>query len=203
MSRLLSMLCLLLVLVSTSARAAEPTIGRIVRLDGDVVVVRHARVMPLSEGAELLEGDVLRTAPDAKARLESRAGLTVTIGGGSEVELARYLAAPDGGRLEAVLRLVSGIVRLVGEPRPGVRRIEVETRTAVASVRSTDWLVEITTAGTGVFVATGSVEVLGMAGGGTILEPGQGTDVAPGMRPAPAKTWGQARRDRALARTTF
>lgn len=203
MSRLLSMLCLLLVLISTSAWAAEPTIGRIVRLDGDVVVVRHARAMPLSEGAELLEGDVLRTAPDAKARLESRAGLTVTIGGGSEVELARYLAAPDGGGLEAVLRLVSGIVRLVGEPRPGVRRIDVETRTAVASVRSTDWLVEVTPAGTGVFVAEGWVEVLGFAGGEAILAAGQGTDVAPGARPTAPKTWGAARRDRALARISF
>lgn len=201
MRRLLTFL--LVLVVAWPAPAAETAIGRIVRLEGDVVVVRAERALVLTEGAELHQGDVLRTGADARALLVSPTGLEVTIGDRSEVAVAKWLATPDGGRLETILRLMSGIVRLVGEPRPGLRKVEVETRTAVASVRSTDWLVEVTPAGTGVFVAEGGVEVLGLAGGEAILAAGQGTDVAPGARPTAPKTWGAARRDRALARTSF
>lgn len=201
MRRILVILCLFL--MPAGATGAEPAIGRIVRLQGDVQVLRHDRPTALAEGASLQVGDILRTGRNGKAELAGTGGLIVTIGEGSEVEVARYLAAAGGGHLDVVVRLFSGIVRLIGEPAAGMRRIDVETRTAVASVRSTDWLVERTEKGTGVFVREGGVEVTGISGGVTVLAPGEGTDVAFGARPTPAKAWGQARRDRALAATSF
>ncbi len=94
-------------------------------------------------------------------------------------------------------------MRLVGGEASGRHWIEVDTRTAVASVRSTEWLVESTARGTGFLSVEGVVEVRGLAGGAVSLRPGQGTDVPPGGPPRPAATWGEARRRDALARTTL
>ena len=58
--------------------------------------------------------------------------------------------------------------------RRGGRAIEVDTRTAVASVRSTEWLVESTDKGTGVLAIVGEVTVRGLAGGRGGSAPGRG-----------------------------
>ena len=64
----------------------------------------------------------------------------------------------------------------------------------MASVRSTEWLVESTAKGTGVLSLAGEVTVRGLAGGVVVLRPGEGTDVAPGAPPRPPAIWGEARR---------
>ena len=103
-----------------------------------------------------------------------------------------------------VLGLLQGIVRLIGGGgAPAGGTIEVDTRTAIASVRSTEWLLESTAKGTGVLSIVGEVTVLALAGGEVVLRPGQGTDVPPGGPPKPPATWGETRRRDAIARTTL
>ncbi|MFO1038484.1 MAG: FecR family protein [Geminicoccaceae bacterium] len=183
-----------------AARAADP-VGSVTRQQGSVVVLRGTAPEPLIVGSSVFAADNVRTGPASKVRIEGGDGLVIVIGPASEVMIARYVREPGHGLVEAALSLVRGIVRLVGEPTAGPRRIEVDTATALASVRSTDWLVDLTEKGTGVFVARGSVEVRGRAGGAVVLAPGEGTDVAAGQQPTAPKRWGAARRDAALART--
>ena len=83
------------------------------------------------------------------------------------------------------------------------RSIEIDTRTAVASVRSTEWLAESTAKGTGVLSIEGEVTVHAIAGGTVILRPGEGTDVASAAPPKAPAIWGAARRQDAIARTTI
>ena len=73
----------------------------------------------------------------------------------------------------------------------------------MASVRSTEWLVESTAKGTGVLSVAGEVTVRSLAGGAVVLRPGEGTDVAPDAAPKAPAVWGAARRQAALARTAF
>jgi hypothetical protein len=196
-------LWLVMVLLAPPAplAAAEP-VGRVARQVGAVVVLRQLRPQPLIIGSEVFADDTIRTGPSAKARIDCRNGLTIVIGPDTELRLASYLADPAGG-LDVFLGLLSGIVRLIGAAQPGERRIEVETRNAVASVRSTDWLVDLKPDSTGVFVAEGGVEVRSRSGGSVVLAPTEGTDVRDGAAPTPARRWGAARRDAALARTTL
>ena len=63
------------------------------------------------------------------------------------------------GGIRVVLGLLQGITRLIGGLVEGGRSIEIDTRTAVASVRSTEWLVESTAKGTGVLSIVGEVTV--------------------------------------------
>ena len=71
-------------------------------------------------------------------------------------------------------------------------------------MRSTEWVVEAGPATTGIFAVSGQVTVTGRdTGGQTTLGEGEGSDVAAGNDPSPAKRWGQKRIDSVLARTSL
>jgi hypothetical protein len=154
-------------------------------------------------GTELLVGDEVTTGRDGKLLLQCSGGLSVVIGPGTTLVLRRFQAERGGGLLDAIFELVTGITRLVGESLPGGSVVTVTTETAIASVRSTDWLLDVTDVSTGVFARDGEVWVTGRAGGAVLLRPGEGTDVRPGEAPTEPRQWGAARRDAALARTSF
>lgn len=183
--------------------AAEGAVGAVGASRGAVLVVRGDRVLPLGAGEPVFADDIVRTGPDGRLLIVCEGGLHIAIGGGSEVALRAYLLDRSAGSLQVALGLLRGILRLFGERAMPSRRIEVDTRTALASVRSTEWLVESTDRGTGVLAITGEVEVRGLAEGFVLLRPGEGTDVAPGASPRPAARWGEARRRDAIARTSF
>lgn len=189
-------------------RAQEQAVaGVVARREGSVIAVRSGGDVWLEAGSPIFRGDGIRTGPGAKVRIDFAGGLVVVVGPATEVGVEEFLAGGSGGGsalTAAVLDLLVGIVRLVGPAEAGpARRIEVRTRVALASVRSTEWLVESAPAGTGVFVREGRVEVRGLVGAPVVLEPGFGTDVPPGGPAATPRRWGEARRDAALARTTL
>jgi hypothetical protein len=189
-------------LLATAAQAADP-IARVVTQDGVAFVLRAAaQPQPLAVGADLFIDDEVRTGADGRLVVESPAGLKLVIGSASEVRIRRWLVDTRRSRIEVVLSMVTGVLRLLGEPTGTPRTVEVQTRAAVASVRSTEWLVEATGAGTAVFSIEGPVVVRSAAGGVT-LAAGDGTDVQLGALPTPPVRWGQARIDRTLARVPF
>lgn len=190
---------LLLLLSQLPASAAEP-VARVVDSEGVVLVLRATGSTPLRASDPLFVDDEVRTGHDGRLTAQGEGGLRLVIGPGSEVRLRRWLVEPRGSRLEAVLAMVTGVMRLFTEGAVE-RAVDVETRAAVASVRSTEWLVEATGAGTGVLSIEGEVTVTGTAATpATVrLDPGLGTDVVLGAAPSPPATWGAARLARLLA----
>ena len=183
---------------ASSAFAAE-LVGRVVGQDGRALVVRGPQIASLEIGASLFADDEVRTAADGRVIIESEDGVRLVIGSSTEIRLARWQADRPKRRLDAVISLVTGVMRLIGRDTGGERRLSVESRTAVASVRSTEWLVEATGVGTGVFVIEGSVAVASPQGE-VILEAGQGTEAVLGAAPTPPAPWSAARLERVLAR---
>ncbi len=183
------------------ARAAEP-VGQVVRQQGGVLAVLGSMPRALALGSPVYSGDRILTRAAARVAIEFADGSFLAIGEDTELEIVSY---PQGGSPEegGLLRLLSGILRAtlsaIGRPRG----LEVETHAAVASARSTDWIVEAAEKGTAVFVVEGSVEVSARGRpAGVLLTEGLGTDVAPGSAPQPPKRWGEKRVAEVLARTT-
>src|SRR3546814_8697799 len=81
------------------------------------------------------------TGHAAQAMIEFADGSVVVIGPDCQIEVAEYAVDPAGSRWSAVLSLLAGIVRATVQPAEG-GRLEIRTQTAVASPRSTDWLVD-------------------------------------------------------------
>ena len=166
------------------ALAQESRIGEVVAIKGRIMVARATVSIPLMVGAAVLRQD--RIVTDAEGRLKVRFvdGTVIAVGGNSELVAAEYDVDASGARRSGILSLISGLFRATVAPGAPGSRFEVQTATAVASVRSTDWMAEATARNTGVFVFEGSVAVATrqpVAGGSVVLQPGEGTDV-----PAPS-----------------
>ena len=183
--------------------AVDDAVGRVVSSNGTVAAVRGASIVALAPGDAVYPRDIVRTGVDSRLLIIGSDGLRMVIGANTELAIHSYLVHGPAGGIEVVLGLLQGITRLIGGKSALPRSIAVDTRTAVASVRSTEWLIESTERGTAVLSIEGQVTVVGLAGGSVVLGPGEGTDVPPGGPPKAAATWGQARRLDALARSTI
>jgi hypothetical protein len=184
------------------ALAQGAGVGRISRSVGAVSLVRGGAAQAGAIGATVSESDHVETGADGRAEITFTDGSVLTVGPESKVAIASF--APDPGESNAVLDLLSGIIRVTVNKATGWGRFEVRTSTAVASVRGTDYLVEDNGQASAVFVAEGRVAVSSRVGSGTVvIREGQGVDVTAEYVPLVVKAWGTNRRDAALARVTF
>lgn len=191
-------------LLAAPARAADgEKVAEVTQLRGTGIVMRGSDSATLAVGVELLSTDRVLTDKDSRAKIRFIDGTVVTVGAGSELYIAEY-AATAGARESSLLSLLRGILRAAVAPHPGNPRFEVETRVAVASVRSTDFVVEAKPNATAVFVVEGEVAVSTESPPASVqLGPGFGTDVTAGAPPQPAKQWGARRVQDVLARTSL
>jgi hypothetical protein len=129
-------------------------------------------------------------------KIEFTDGSLLAVGENCDVALERQATSAERGFFSLVL----GIVRM--SLQAGSNGQEIQTRTAIISVRSTDWIVEATKDSTAVFVVQGEVAVRSISTGQTVVLPAAfGTDVPAGAPPTPPKRWGDKRVQDVLART--
>jgi ferric-dicitrate binding protein FerR (iron transport regulator) len=175
----------------------------VTRQVGAADLLHDAGTVPIGVGTPVAAGDRIVTGGGARLEIACRDGSVVILGERTNASLAIF-RIEEARPLRRLLRLVEGILRLRVPADDADNRFEVMTETAVASVRSTHWIVDAKPDTTGVFVEDGRVAVSARHADGTvILEPGFGTDVARGEAPAPPRRWGQARIADAFARTTL
>ncbi|MEQ8966920.1 MAG: FecR family protein [Azospirillaceae bacterium] len=192
---------LLAALPAAAQEDAGEAVGRIGGLIGDArLVSAEGDSRPAAEGVPVELGDRVITGPGSRLELVFADGSRVVIGSTSDLSIERYLTSAGGTRRNAVLSLLDGILRAI--VRPGGGEFEVESRAAVASVRSTELVVDVWRTRTAVFVREGRVDVLGRSGPLRTLEPGEGVGVRfGGPVPQPGR-WSQERIDEVLARTS-
>ncbi|WP_117434491.1 FecR domain-containing protein [Acuticoccus kandeliae] len=105
-----------------------------------------------------------------------------------------FLTATSGGAVE----VSAGAVLVEVAPTEG--GFQIRTPHAIASVRGTTYVVDVTAERTSVFVEEGVVEVTEIGGGPAVtLNPGDGVDVTPGA-PLTVREWGAARVTALMAR---
>jgi hypothetical protein len=204
-SNVVACLCLLALIglyAAPPAIAGPARVGEIIGQSGQATVERVNGTVGLAIGAAVYESDRIVTGPDGRIKVRFKDGTIVAVSNDSELVVADYVTDKDRDRVGAVLSLLLGILRATVAGGGAQGGFEIETRIAVASVRSTDFMVEAKGGHAAVVVLDGTVEVAGAGTGSTvILEPGEGTDVEAGAPPGTPKRWGQARVDAFLART--
>ena len=131
----------LLALAPTMAPAEE--VGTIAAIEPTAEIERGGEQIPVTLGAAVLLGDTLRTGPTGKLRVVFRDESVVNLTGGTELVVNEQVFKPEEGTFTSVLGVVRGKVRaMVSEyySNPGAS-FQVETRTAVAGARGTDFVV--------------------------------------------------------------
>ena len=190
-------------LIASMSMAAADTVARMVQGSGEVVRIRDGVSEPLTAGADLRESDRVLTGADARATLMFLDGTQLLIGPETELLLSRYAMNVSGRRSGGVVSVVEGIVRLLVQPGLSGSVLDVQGRTAIASVRSTELIVQTEQGRTAVFVAEGAVDVRRIGDEGTVtLGAGDGVDVVDdGPLPQPVQ-WGAGRVAEAMALTS-
>ena len=147
--------------------------------------------MPLAVGISVPSEAKIATGLDSRVNIRCDDGITVTIGPGTEVNLER-LVGPSGPESSTIVQLVRGIVGIIA-PNGTWGLFQVRTPVAIASVRSTEWLVEHGDIdGTAVFVRKGVVEV-DSDGNAVSLAPGDGITISRTRAMSQVKQWGAER----------
>ena len=199
---------ILLLLWSTPSPAQAPvSIGMVDALVGDCTVIRFGRsgASTLAVGTALYEGDRIRTEAGARLKLEFVDGTVVQLGESTDLVLDWFLYVPDVNTQSTLLSVSSGIFRVILELVLPRAAFEVQTATAVATVRGTDWITEVTPEATAIVALDGQVAVRNIQppiAGEVVLGPGEGTTVTAAAPPTAPTVWGDARRNQFIERTT-
>ncbi len=184
--------------------AAAPQAGAVLALFGQCFVESSGRRTPLQLGDAVRVGDAVDVAAGAKLKLRMIDGSVIALAAGSRLTIADYRVGDGGESRDAILSLGAGLLRAIVAPLRGPPHFEVDTATAVAAVRSTDWFTEVQPAATQVGVLAGRVSLKSAATGKEIVIPARwGARVEAGRDPVPARVWTGGEFDDFIRRTNL
>lgn len=202
-----SVLCALAVVCVTAVGAqAQSDVGIVVAILGVLQVERGGSVQPATIGAPVFTGDRLSTGSGHQAKIVFHDDSVIDLASDTQVLLQKESGGGAAGRWKTQLRLSQGKLRaLVGDASRRVRaRYQIETPTAIVSVRGTEVIVTYDSAAevTGVICLAGQLEVsgtLGLIGGQVQLAAQSRTEVAKGRFPSSPEAVDQAGLAQAMA----
>lgn len=180
--------------VAIACLAAAPAVAlaedcAVTGLEGDTArMQRDGAWSAISPGPLPGQADLVETGPATRLEISCGDGTVVTIGPDSRVDLADLLR---GAGPSAFMQLLDGIMGIVNPP-PRDGMLAVQTPVAIASVRSTEWLVEHEGTGTAVFVRAGQVAVANDEAE-FVLGPGEGVTLGRSEVVKPVGEWGPGR----------
>lgn len=180
------LLATFLVSASTYIYAAKryAPVGAVVAFTGDVFVYhKEDNVGVTVSGIEgIFPNDLIVTTEEARAKILFNDDSVLSIGNDSRLEIKEFELEEKKHKRVARLKLLKGKLRaLVARRFTGKgSKFEVETKTAVAEVRDTEFIMSITESGTEVAAIGGTVYVRSVVPsikGEVVLEAGSGTTV--------------------------
>lgn len=183
--------------------AAEVIVGQVLAVRGEVFRADETKQYPLTAKAPVYLGDTI-VSGSGKAKIGLNDGTVVSVGENTRVRLSMYQSTENG--FTTRLYAWSGVLRLLVARIATGGHFEIESETAIAAVRGTDWLMDVTAEMTGVAIISGVVAVSnpGKPETTVVLDaPGHGTDVARGAAPTMPHAWGAARFAKTLERASF
>jgi hypothetical protein len=134
---------LFVVLFAPIAGAAQE-VGTVASLTGSAELGREGDWRAAAISSPVYMGDTIRTGRPGRVRIVFQDDSVLNVGDGSELVVDAQVFDPKGGSYQSTFRLLRGKLRaLVSEyyETPGAG-YEVETPTAVAGVRGTEFVVE-------------------------------------------------------------
>lgn len=189
-ARSLSWMLLGAFLVCAAPALAQEEVGHVASVEGTAEINRAGAVTAAVTGDPIQLGDELRTT-EGQLRVVFRDDSVLNLGPDTRLVVDENVYQPEQGRFSSVVRLLGGKVRAaVGKVyrQPGAS-YEVETKTAVAGVRGTTFVVSFDDDSevTEVVGIRGRVQVRSLderLGDAVYVTAQEGTTVAPGQSPS-------------------
>lgn len=196
-------LALLFCVAGAASNAADVVVGSVIAVRGEVFAeTGTGPQQALVVNASVHRGDTIVTHR-GKAKIALSDGTILSIGENTRLQLANFAGTDAAPSVR--LNLLSGVLRPLVNRTSAAGSFEVQTQTAIAAVRGTDWLIEADNNNTAVAILRGHVVVRSRdtpAASVSLRSPGHGTDVRRGQPPTPPAPWGKQRISDLLIRAT-
>jgi ferric-dicitrate binding protein FerR (iron transport regulator) len=198
----------LLGLLSLASNAAAQTqqarnIGQVTALEGRVTVLRQGRFATalLTVRASIFQEDIVETERASKVKITLADATVLSLGEQSRLELAQFSHDLQLGRRSGRLAVVRGLFRAVLKELTSFSNVELVTPTAVAAIRGTDFMAEVSADSTAIVVLDGRVTISNVRSiidglttpTATILTAGMGTTIKADEPPTAPIKWSEAR----------
>lgn len=133
----------LLLLTVVGAHGQE--VGTVAAVEGEAQIVRGGTRTPAQVGSAVAVGDTLHTGRPGRLRVVFQDDSVNVLGDDSQMVISAQTFEPERGVVESALRLVQGKLRAIASEyyhQTGAS-YRVETPTAVAGVRGTEFIVSV------------------------------------------------------------
>jgi len=177
------------------AQAAAPA-GVFTMVEGRVDVLRKNAdsVVPVALGDEVFVGDIVRTKSKSKAQITLKDESILNLAENSRMEIRRFsFSKSNQKRRDGMFHMFRGQLRSIVHhtDEEEAFNFKVETPTAVAAVRGTDWYAIVSSDALSSFICkTGKVEIKSInpkIKRTVVINANQFTKVSSGQAPTPAR----------------
>jgi hypothetical protein len=184
----------------------QESVGRVTALEGRATVLRQGRFVPEAVTLQkpVFQEDVIETDVASKVRVTLTDATVISLGERSRLELKQFLYDPRQQTRTSRFTIPSGVFRAIIKGLLPQSTIEIITPTAVAAIRGTDLMGEVSTKSTAIVVLEGTVMISNVRPhfrGLATLTQGTGTTVVDDQPPGAVTQWSESRID-ALRRAT-
>jgi hypothetical protein len=197
--RLVAVLGLLSLLPAMTVNAQQPqSIGRVTALEGKVTVLHQGKFAPepLTLQKLVFQEDIIETDRASKVRITLSDATVISLGEQSRLDLKQFSHNARQQTRSNRLAIAWGVFRAILKEMTSPSSVEVITPTAVAAIRGTDLMGEVTEDSTAIVVLEGTVAVSNvrpMFLGVSTLTPGMGTTVKRDEPPSTPTRWSESR----------
>jgi hypothetical protein len=184
------------------------SIGRVTALEGQAKVLRQGQFAPEPMVLQKLvfQEDIIETGVASKVRITLTDATVISLGEQTRLELKQFLYNARQQTHIARFLISSGVFRATVKRLIPQSTFEAITPTAVAAIRGTDLMGEVTANSTAIVVLEGVVEISNVRPlfpGIATLTPGTGTTVTADQLPSPPTKWSESRIEALLKATTI
>jgi ferric-dicitrate binding protein FerR (iron transport regulator) len=198
----------LLSLLSSGASQAQDggSIGQVTGLEGKVTVLPQGKFAPelLTLRRPVFREDIIETDRAAKVRITLTDATVISLGELSRLELKEFSQETRQQTRAGRFAMTLGVFRAILKEMMPPSTFEVTTPTAIAAIRGTELMGEVSPNSTAIVVLDGRVGVSNIRPNvpeQVVLSPGMGTTVTSGQSPSAPTRWSESRIE-ALRRAT-
>ena len=145
MSKILSLLLLVVALLTTVVNASDESAGSLRKKTGDVLIERNGNSVKAEDGTPVYPNDTVRTGADGSVGIIFKDNSRISLGPNSRLELKKFVFKPAQGQFSMLNKLTKGTASFVSGKMTKLspESVVLETPTSTIGVRGTTYNVKV------------------------------------------------------------
>lgn len=145
MSKILSLLLLIVVFLATVVNASDESAGSLRKTKGEVLIERSGNIVKAEDGIPVYANDTVRTGSDGSVGIIFKDNSRISLGANSRLDLKKFVFKPAQEQYSMVNKLTKGTASFVSGKMTKLspESVVLETPTSTIGVRGTTYNVKV------------------------------------------------------------